>query len=129
MNNIKYSLFLLGFLIIFVQLVVLPINEFFILPAYMDYKSKNIKNIKKGYACYKGKYKTKSGNYVYEYTVDNSNITSFSGLKVDFPFLYKRGEFFKKLEINNSKCIFVDYVEINYFFIKKKYIYDFIFYK
>ncbi|BAP35764.1 hypothetical protein AS4_08240 [Acinetobacter guillouiae] len=126
MDNIKHFLFLFLFIIILVKIVVLPVNEFFILPNYLEYKAKNIKNIKKGYACYKGKYKTRSGNYVYEYVVDNTGMTSFSGLKVRFPFLYKRGEFFKKIENNSQKCIDVNYVEINYFFIKKKYIYDFI---
>ncbi|RKG37259.1 hypothetical protein [Acinetobacter rongchengensis] len=125
MDHIKYFLFSFLILIIFAKLIILPVNEYFILPNYLEYKSKHVENIKNGYACYEGKYKTRSGNYVYEYRIGNSHMTSFSGLKVKFPFSYKRGEFFNKIEINSPKCIFVDYVEIDYFFINAKYVYDF----
>ena len=122
-KTIFIPVILLLLLLMLFQLIIRPVYTFIVLPKYVEFKAKDPNNIIEGCAYFSGKYKTKY-NEIYEYHVDDSNLTSYSGLKIDFPFRAKSGKFFNRLELQRNECIKVKYITINYLFLKRNYIYD-----
>ena len=122
-KTVFISVILLLLLWMLFQLIIRPVYTYIVLPKYALFKAEDPNNIIEGCAYYSGKYKTKYGEF-YEYHVDDLNLTSHSGLTIDFPFKAKRGKFVNFLELQRNECIKVKYITINYLFFKRNYIYD-----